>query len=90
MRDKRSVFQDKLSEALKLPNNISVFAKRCGSPVIAVPLEDKIFIGVCTCSFALCSYTKTTFYIETKERAGIIFPDYHFMLNRNSRNFRPI
>lgn len=58
---KKSVFQGKLSKALKLSNCIIFFffAKHCDSPVISVPLGDNMFIGVCTCCFALCSCSKT-------------------------------
>lgn len=80
---KKTVFQGKLSEVLKHSNCILFFAKHCGSPVIPVPLEDNMFIGVCTCSSALCSRSQTIFFTETKTGAGMTYPDYHFMPRRS-------
>lgn len=54
-----------------------------------MPLEDNMFKGVKTYSFALSSCSQTIFFTETKG-AGMTYPDYHFMLRTSSRSFRPI
>lgn len=81
--------QEKLAEAVKLPNSISFLAKHCGSTV-GVPLEDSIFRCVCTYSFVLCSYIQTTFFTEANEEEHMVFTDYSLMQRRNSVSFRPM
>ncbi|KAF4791777.1 hypothetical protein TURU_127882 [Turdus rufiventris] len=53
------------------------------SPVIPVPLEDNMLIGVYTCSSALYSPSQTISFTETKKGVGMTYPDYHFMPRRS-------
>lgn len=72
MGDKKLVCSEKLAEAVKLPNSISVLAKHCGITV-GVPLEDNIFRCLCTYSFILCSYIQTTSFTVATEEENMVF-----------------